>query len=74
MAYKSTGTLLKIGAVSIADVTSISDVGPTNEAGDSSNLSTTAKTFATLGVVDNGELAISGNFNPKRYDRTESNA
>lgn len=64
MAYKSTGTLLKIGANTIADITSISDVGGSNPAFDASNLATTAKDYESTGVFDGGEIAVSGFFDP----------
>ena len=64
MAYKSTGTLLRIGATSIAEILSIGDVGVSNEAFESSNLSSTSKEFITTGVVDGGEISVSGFFNP----------
>lgn len=64
MAYKSTGTLLRIGANSIAELTSISDVGPTGSTIETTNLASTSKSFIGAGVIDGGEISCSGLFNP----------
>ena len=63
-AYKTASTILEIGATEIASVTSIGDVGLTNETFESSDLSSTYKTFASKGLIDPGEISISGFFDP----------
>jgi predicted secreted protein len=64
MATKSQGTLIKIGANSIAEVTGINGVALNKETKDVTNLSDTFKQFISTGVVDGGEISITGFFNP----------
>lgn len=63
MAVKSQGTLIRIGANSIAEVTNIGNVGATKEATDVTSLSDAYKQFISTGVLDGGEVAVSGFLN-----------
>jgi hypothetical protein len=64
MATKSQGTLIKIGANSIAEVTGINGVALNKEAKDVHSISDTFAQFISTGVVDGGEISIAGFFNP----------
>lgn len=65
MAVAAMGTLLKIGANSIAELSSISGLSLSAETIDTTALDSTGgyKTFIR-GMKDAGEVSISGNFNP----------
>lgn len=64
MAANSVGTLLKIGSVAIAEVLTIDDIGLEGGTIETTNLSSTSKSFIGSGVVDAGEISASGFFVP----------
>jgi len=63
MAFKANGTLLKIGANAVAEVTTITDIGLTKETTDVSNLASTIVTHLSTGMLDPGEIGVEGFLN-----------
>lgn len=56
------GTVLKVGAVTVGNVTSISAPNPVKAEVDVTDFASTASEFL-LGIPDNGEISMSGIFN-----------
>jgi hypothetical protein len=63
MAFKANGTLLKIGANAVAEVTTITDIGLTKETTDVSNLASTIVEHISTGMLDPGEIGVEGFMN-----------